>query len=147
MKREATGRVLRALGIAGGLIGCASMAAMLPAAAGSLLGAVGLGASSGLAHALAPYAEPLFIVSAVLLVAGAITCSLLALTLATAGSGLLYASMWPLASGSMATMSSAHAEPAAFWSGLILVTSALAVTAWRRHSHTCHPLLGGDRGR
>jgi hypothetical protein len=140
-----------ALGVAAG---CAGMAAMLPGAAAGLLGAIGISASSALARTLSPIAEPLFIVSAVLVILGALACGRVVALLSVTGTVLLYLSMFQLASGrstsggsmSMTTMQprhhgSLHAEPVSFYLGLALLLSAFAVSFWRRRRHQCKPLF------
>jgi len=128
------------------------MVAMLPGAAAGVLGAIGISGSSGLARTLSPVAEPLFIVSAVLVILAALACSWLVALLGISGSVLLYLSMFELASGgatsgggSMSMMSmrqsSRHAEPASFYLGLALLVSALALRIWRRRRRHCQPLL------
>jgi hypothetical protein len=148
----------RAVGILGGTgvgLGCAAMVSMLPAAAGSVLGVVGITASSGLALTLGRVAEPLFIASAVLILLSALACSRLVVALSGAGALLLYLSMFQLATsnpssgGSMSMMamhqphqaSASHANAATFYAGLLMLVSAAALAAWRRHRHQCRPLL------
>jgi hypothetical protein len=130
------------------------MVAMLPGAAAGLLGAIGITSSSGLARTLSPVAEPLFIVSAVLVIVGALTCGRLVVVLSVAGSVLLYLSMFQLASahsasgGSMSMMSmphrqqaSLHAEALSFYFGLGLLLSAFAFSFWRRRRRECRPVV------
>ena len=71
-----------AVGVAAG---CAGMVAMLPGAAAGVLGAIGISGSSALARAVSPVAEPLFIVSAVLVIVGALACGRLVAQLSVAG--------------------------------------------------------------
>ncbi|MCA1664119.1 MAG: hypothetical protein LC659_07615, partial [Myxococcales bacterium] len=73
------------LGAAGTAIGCTAMAATLPAGIANLLAAVGVGGTGILARLVGSAARPLFIVSALLLIAGALTCSRLVTALATSG--------------------------------------------------------------
>ncbi len=142
------------VGAVGVAAGCAGMVAMLPGAAAGLLGAIGISSSGALARTLSPVAEPLFIVSAVLVMLGALACSRLVVVLAVAGSALLYLSMFQLASGgssrsgSMSMMSmqrphraSLHAEPVSFYLGLALLLSAFAFSFWRRRRRQCRPLF------
>lgn len=163
MPRAADGirRACTTAGIAGVAGGCAGMVVMLPTAAASALGAVGIGSSSELAQALSPIAQPLFIASAGLLLLGALACSRLVSLLTAAGSVLLYLSMFQLASGrptrgagSMAAMSmqhpqhaaALHAEPITFYAGLATLVLAVALSLWRRRRHECRPLLHLPQG-
>jgi hypothetical protein len=146
------------VGAAGVGAGCAGMIAMLPGAAAGALGAIGISSSGALARTFSPVAEPLFIVSALLVILGALTCGRLAAVLSVAGSVLLYLSMFRLASGvsasgdsmSMMTMSkhehaSLHAEAVSFYSGLALLLAVFAVRLWRRRRRACRPLLRRPR--
>src|ERR671930_1863978 len=73
------------VGAVGVAAGCAGMVAMLPGAAAGVLGAIGISGSSALARALSPVAEPLFIVSGVLVIVGALACGRLVTLLSVAG--------------------------------------------------------------
>jgi hypothetical protein len=132
------------------------MVSMLPGAAASVLSAVGITGSSGLAIALADVAQPLFIASAVLFLISALACSRLVAALSAAAVTLLYLSMFELAtttassdSGAMSMMAMQHARRAAsthanaptFYLGLIMLISSAALAAWRQHRHQCRPLL------
>jgi hypothetical protein len=131
------------------------MVAMLPRAAAGVLSVVGITASSGLAVTLGRVAEPLFIASAGLILPSALACSRLVVALSGAGATLIYLSMFQLATGnttsggSMSMMamhqphqaSTVHANAATFYTGLLMLVSAAALAAWRRHRHTCRPLL------
>ena len=139
------------VGAVGVTAGCAGMVAMLPGAAAGVLGAVGISSSGALARTLSPVAEPLFIVSAVLVILGALACTRLVAALSVAGSALLYLSMFRLASGSsgggsMSMMSmqrthqALHAEPVSFYLGLALLLSAFALSVWRHRRRQCRPL-------
>lgn len=141
-----------AAGVAGGYAG---MVAMLPGAAAGVLGAIGISGSSALARTLSPVAEPLFIISALLVIMGALACSRLVVVFAVGGSTLLYLSMFQLASsaarsvGSMSAMSmqqprnssAPHADATTFYLGVMLLMTAVALTAWRRRRHECRPLV------
>ena len=142
------------VGAVGVAAGCAGMVAMLPGAAAGVLGAIGISGSSALARTLSPVAEPLFIVSGVLVIVGALACGRLVAQLSVAGSILLYLSMFQLASGgsksggSMSTMTmqgphhaTLHAEPVSFYLGLALLLVAFAFSFWRRRRRECRPLL------
>jgi hypothetical protein len=37
--------------------------------------------------------------------------------------------------------STVHANAATFYLGLVMLLSAMALAAWRRHRHRCRPLL------
>lgn len=131
---------------------------MLPGAAVSVLGGLGITGSSALARALLPVAEPLFIASAALVLVSALACSRLVVVLSGAGAALLYLSMFQLASGeatgggagsmSMMAMHPSHRAPSAmhadaltFYLGLLVLVVAAALAAWRRHRNACRPLL------
>lgn len=144
-------RASTAAGVSGVIAGCAGMAAMLPGAAAGALGAIGIGGSSVLARTLSPFAEPLFVASAVLLVLAALACSRLVAATAIVGNLLLYLSMFQLATGGGGSMSmmamrqhssrALHAEPLNFYTGLALVTGAVALSIWRRRHRHCRPIL------
>jgi hypothetical protein len=98
----------------------------------------------------------LFIVSAVLIILGALACSRLVAVLSVAGTVLLYLSMFQLASrgssgaGSMSTMSmqhraSLHAEPVTFYLGLALLLSGFALSLWRRRRRQCRPVFRSEQ--
>jgi hypothetical protein len=141
------------VGGVGVVAGCAGMASMLPGAAAGALGAIGVGGSSALARTLSPVAQPLYIVSAVLVALGALACSRLVALLAISGSLLLYLSMFQLATsaasgGSMSTMTTTarsrsmlHAEQTTFYLGLALLLAGYALNAWHRYRRQCRPLL------
>ncbi len=82
------------LGVAGVALGCAGMASMLPGVAVGALGALGITGSSALARTLSPVAQPLFIVSAALVLISAMRCSRLVVSLGGTGVVLLYLSMF-----------------------------------------------------
>lgn len=142
------------LGAAGVTLGCAGMASMLPGVAVGALGAVGITGSGALARTLSPVAQPLFILSAALILISALACSRLVATLSGAGLALLYLSMFQLAAGgaagnggsmSMTAMqhagSTLHANPQTFYLGLVLLLSAVALRLWRRRRHQCRPVF------
>jgi hypothetical protein len=145
---------LSALGGAGVVAGCASMAAMLPGAIAGALGAVGITGASAIARTLSPVAEPLYVGSATLVVLGALACGRLVTLLAVNGSVLLYLSMFQLATGGTTNGSSMsgmathpnpngklHADPLSFYLGLAFLVTAFALSTWRRHRLACRPLL------
>lgn len=138
--------VLRGLGALGAVAGCASMTAMLPGVAASLFAAVGLASSTVAGRALATAAEPLFVVSAVLMVLGALACSRLATLLAAAGCVSASVSMFVLTSGAgMARTGTMGAtSPAAetlFYVGATLIVASFATTLLRRRRRSCAPVL------
>lgn len=141
--------VLRAGGAGGAVAGCAAMTAMLPGTAASALGVLGLGGSSVVGRVLSSVAEPLFVVSAVLLIAGGLACGWMATALAGIGGLLLYTSMFMLtteaAPGSampdMGGMGGAQANALLFWSGAALIVGSLVVPWRRRKRGTCSPVF------
>lgn len=150
-------RLLRALGLTGGAVGCAAMVSMLPGAAASALGALGVTGSSAFARTLSPIAEPFFVGSAIGLTLGALACSRFVTVMSAAGAGLLYLSMWVLPSagssnppGAMTNMTAAatkhgggvvQADTSTFWTGLALVIGSFALSAWYRRGKRCRPLV------
>lgn len=141
-------RVLRALGAVGAVAGCGAMAAMLPGVAASVFGGLGLAGSSAIGRGLAHVAEPLFVVSAVLLVAGALACSWLVTIMVGMGSVLAYLSMFVLTTGRgdmsmarMGAMGGAHANGVLFIVGALLIVASFVVTPVRRRRGTCSPVL------
>ena len=139
---DRVGSLLRATGLVGTLVGCGSMAAMLPGIAASVLGGLGLTGSSLAARALAPVAEPLFILSTLIFLIGALRCGRLATLLAASGSLLLYLSMFQLvAAGNMTNMRDQQANVPTFIAGLALILASLITTTWRRRHHACKPVL------
>ena len=144
-------RILRALGAAGAVVGCGAMAAMLPGVTASVFGGLGLAGSSVVGRALDPVAEPLFIVSAVLVIVGALACSWLATVLAGGGSVLAYLSMFVLTTGGsssmadMGAMDGAHANGALFVVGAALLVASFVVPLVRRRRETCSPVLARFR--
>ena len=143
-------RVLRALGGLGALAGCTSMTAMLPGVLASAFSAVGLASSSAAGRALAPVAVPLFVVSAVLLIVGALACSRLATICALGGCALAYVGMFVLADGAsmsgMAAMApSSTVSKAVFSVGAALIVASFVITPLRRRHGTCAPVLAALR--
>lgn len=122
------------------------MTAMLPAVAASTFAAIGLTGSTVVGRKLAAVAEPLFVVSAVLLMIGALACSRLATGLAATGSICAFVGMFVLTDGAtMAGMgsmgpSSPTAE-ALFYLGAALIAASFATTALRRHRRSCTPVV------
>lgn len=129
------------------------MATSLPGALAGALGAVGITSSGVFARTLAPVAEPLFIVSAVMLVFGGLLCSKVVTALLASGSALLYVSMFVLASGGnmgvgmMAMTSTGHttavsrADALTFYAGLSLLAITIAAIVWRRRRAACRPVV------
>ena len=144
MGRIAT-RLLGAVGAGGIVVGCGAMTAMLPGAAASVLGVLGLGGSSVVGRALASASKPLFVVSAVLLIVAGLACSWLATLTATGGSLLLYLGMFVLldhdmGSSSMAGMSG-RANVPLFWAGSVVIVVSFVVSWWRRRHGSCAPVV------
>lgn len=122
------------------------MTAMLPGAAASVFAAVGLAGSTVAGRALATVAEPLFVVSAVLLVLGALACSRLAALLAATGSVSAFVGMFVLGGGAaMGRMGSMGAtSPAAetlFYVGAGFIVTSFATTLVRRRRRSCAPVV------
>ncbi|MCU4186470.1 hypothetical protein K6U06_19030 [Acidiferrimicrobium sp. IK] len=139
-------RVLRGVGALGAVAGCASMTAMLPGLAASMFAAVGLATSTAAGRALATVAEPLFVVSAVLMVLGALACSRLAILLAAAGCVAAFVGMFVLTSvAAMARTGSMGATPPAaetlFYMGAALIVASFATTLVRRRRRSCAPVV------
>jgi len=89
------GRVLPVGGGALGFVSCVPMVAALPGAAATVLGTLGVSATTGsrgaLSRAVAPVAQPLLIVSLLLLIAGALRCGRGPAGAVAIGGALLYA--------------------------------------------------------
>ena len=140
-------RILRAVGAAGAVVGCGAMAAMLPGVTASIFGGLGLAGSSVAGRALDPVAEPLFIVSAVLMIVGALACSWLATVLAGSGSVLAFLSMFVLTTGGssrmadMGAMTGDHANGPMFLVGMALLVASFVVPLVRRRRGTCSPVV------
>ncbi|MHB8659626.1 MAG: hypothetical protein ACYC91_17090 [Solirubrobacteraceae bacterium] len=130
---------------------------MLPGVAVGALGALGITGSSALARTLSPVAQPLFVVSAALVLISALACSRLVVALSSAGLVLLYLLMFGLSTGgaagdgssmSMTAMhqpnhagSTLHANVPTFYLGLVLLLSAVALRLWRRRRGQCRPVF------
>ncbi len=91
-----------------------------------------------------------FIVSAILLIAGALACSRVVALLAAVGSLLLYLSMFELGGGgsdsmTMMAMNHAHtaarAEPITFYAGLGALLLSITLQIGRRRQRMCRPVL------
>jgi len=136
-------RVLRAVGGVGAVAGCTSMTAMLPGVVASAFSAVGLAGSSAAGRALAPVTVPLFVVSALLLIVGALACSRLATAAALGGCVFAYVGMFVLADGaSMGAMGGSSAPSKAVFSlGAVLIVVSFVITPLRRRRGTCTPVL------
>jgi hypothetical protein len=136
--------LLTLLGTTGTAVGCAAMAASLPTGIAGVLASLGISGSGLFAHTLGSAARPLFIASAILLIAGALACSRLVATLAIVGGLLLYLSMFELAHGgggdsdsmSMTAMNHAHgtarADSISFYAGLGALLLSITLQIWRR---------------
>lgn len=143
---------LTALGSAGTAVGCAAMAASLPTGIAGVFGSFGISGSGAFAHALGGAARPLFIVSALLLLAGALACSCIVAALAAASGVLLYLSMFELARGgrggnglmtmmAMDHAGAARADPLSFYVGLAAILGSIVLQVWRRRRGRCWPLF------
>ena len=121
------------------------MSAVLPSVATSAFVAVGLASSTSVGRALADVAEPLFVVSAVLLVGGALACSRLAAALALVGSILAFVDMFVITKATtMAQMGVGSSSPtgkALFAVGAVLIVASFATTVIRRRHRRCKPVL------
>ncbi len=137
-KRKADAAAQTASG-AGLLISCIPMVAMLPGAVGGALGLVGLGASSVVVSRLAPalnvIAQPLLLLSAVLLVVGGLRCSRGIVALALIGGVLLYGSMYVWIDSAGTT------SPGPFYVGLGCFVGAYFLSWRRRRAKRCRPLV------
>jgi hypothetical protein len=145
--------LLTVLGTTGTAAGCGAMAASLPAGIAGAFASVGISGTGVFARALGDATKPLFIASAILLIACALACSRLVATLATVAGLLLYLSMFELAhggsggSGSMSMMrtSDGHAAQRAdavtFYAGVAALLLSITLQAWRRRRRSCRPVL------
>lgn len=140
--------LLTVFGTAGTAVGCAAMATSLPAGFAGAVGAVGISGSGAFARAFGGAAQPLFIVSATLLIVGALACSRVVVLLAALGSLLLYLSMFELGGGgsdSMTAMAMNHgaarAEPITFYAGLGALLLSITLQIGRRRRRMCRPVL------
>jgi len=130
----------------GALAGCTSMTAMLPGVLASAFSAVGLASSSAVGQALAPVTVPLFVVSGLFLIVGALACSRLATICALGGCALAYAGMFVLADGAsmggMGAMAGSSATSKAVFSvGAALIVASFVITPLRRRRGACAPVL------
>ncbi len=126
----------RTLSGAGLLASCVPMVAMLPGAVAGVLAFVGLGASSAAVTTLAPtlndVAQPLLLVSAVLLAVSGLRCNPIAVALAAAGGVLLYLGMYQLTradgttSATLFTPGSGASSAPTSWPGAAGAASAAA---------------------
>ena len=142
MPKDATSRtdaVARTASGAGLLVSCLPMVAMLPGVAGSVLGVVGLGASSALVSRLAPglgvVAQPLLLFSVLMLAVGGLQCGRTVVALALVGGALLYLSMY------IWTGRGGGTSPVPFYVGLGCFVGAYVVSWSRRRGRRCRPLV------
>lgn len=142
MPKDATSRtdaVARTASGAGLLVSCLPMVAMLPGVAGSVLGVVGLGASSAVVSWLAPglgvVAQPLLLFSVLMLAVGGLRCGRTVVALALVGGALLYLSMY------VWTGRGGGTSPVAFYMGLGCFVGAYVVSWSRRCGRRCRPLV------
>lgn len=147
-----SGRWDRLVPVGGAVLGAAScvpMIAVLPGAAATVLGAVGVSATTGpwgaLSRVLGPVAQPLLILSLLLMLAGALRCGWGPAAAVALGGGLLYSSMYLLAgpmTSSMAAMGATGqtgTNAPLFYTGLGLVVASFAWSRVRRHRRACRP--------
>jgi len=121
---------------AGLLASCVPTVAMLPGAVAGVLAFVGLGASSAAVTTLAPtlndVAQPLLLVSAVLLAVSGLRCNPIAVASAAAGGVLLYLGMYQLTradgttSATLFTPGSGASSAPTLWPGAAGAASAAA---------------------
>lgn len=148
--REAALRRAPAPGLRAGAVAllaasCVPMLVMLPAGLTGLLSSVGVRADAGwvqaLAHPFEPVAQPLLIVSAVLLAAGALLCGWSPLVTALAGGVLLSVGMY------VVTAQAGQTQPVLFYAGLALFAASPALSILRPRLRACRPLLPRRRAR
>lgn len=122
---------------------CVPMLVMLPASLTGLLATVGIEAEAGWVHTLArplePVAQPLLIVSALLLGAASARCGWAPLAAALGGGTLLYLGMY------VVTGPGGQTQPALFYSGLALFLGNPILTLARPRLRACRPLIHGPR--
>lgn len=141
--------LLTVFGTAGTGVGCAAMVASLPTGIAGVLGSVGVSGSGAFARALGGAARPLFVVSALLLIVGALACSRVVTALAALAGLLLYLSMFELGHGvgagsdSMTAMGhgAARADSLTFYAGLGALLLSITFQIWRHRRGTCRPVL------
>lgn len=142
--RRMRGLGLGAAGVVLGVGSCVPMVAALPAGAAAVFGAVGITATVPGAHTIAPVAEPMLILSILLLVVGMARCGRALIVTAVVGGALVYASMYLFNRGDMADMNMAQDHSAtnapAFYLGLALLAFTLGWSAVRRYRHACRHL-------
>lgn len=136
---------LRAGAVALFVAGCVPMLVMLPAGVVGALDAVGIASEAGwvqaLSRPLAPVAQPLLIVSTLLLGVGSLRCGWLPVASALGGGALLYLGMY------VVTAPGGRSHPAMFYAGLLLFLASPVLTVWRPRVRACRPLLGGPAAR
>lgn len=120
---------------------CVPMLVMLPASLAGLLATLGIEAEAGWVQALAGpigfVAQPLLIVSALLLAAASARCGWAPVTAALGGGTLLYLGMYVL------TGPTGQTQPGLFYSGLALFLASPVLTLVRPRLRACRPLLRG----
>lgn len=115
------------------------MLVMLPAGVLGALGSVAIRAEAGWVQALArplePVAQPLLVVSTLLLAVGALSCGRAAVLTALGGGALLYLGMY------VVTGPAGQTQPALFYSGLALFVASPLLPLVRRRLRACRPMV------
>lgn len=121
------------------------MLVMLPAGLVGGLSSIGVRADAGWVQALArpfePVAQPLLVVSALLLAAGSVACGWSPVAAALTGGTLLYLGMYAV------TGPGGASQPALFYAGLALFVGAPVLTVVRPRLRSCRPLLARRAAR
>lgn len=121
------------------------MLVMLPAGLVGGLSSIGVRADAGWVQALArpfePVAQPLLVVSALLLAAGSVACGWSPVAAALGGGTLLYVGMYAV------TGAGGASQPALFYPGLALFVATPILTLVRPRLRSCRPLLARQDAR
>lgn len=124
---------------------CAPMLVMLPAGLTGVLASLGIRAEAGwvqaLADPLAPVAQPLLVVSTLLLAIGSLSCGRLPVVAALGGGALVYLGMY------VVTGPGGQTEPALFYPGLALLLASPVLSVIRPRVGACRPLLARANAR
>lgn len=130
---------LRALPLSLFAASCVPMLVMLPAGLTGVLASLGIRAEGGWVQAIAdplgPIAQPLLVVSTVLLALASLSCGRSPALAALAGGALLYLGMY------VVTAPGAQTEPRLFYPGLALFLASPALSLARPRLRACRPLL------